>query len=114
MREIKFRARNAELPRCWVYGYFVIQLGVCYIINQDGKFKVIADTEGQYTGLKDKKGVEIYKGDIVKCSKCVGAIYEIKWNDYHCGWGFIKPEVEGFEIIGNIYEHRELLNESIN
>ena len=66
MREIKFRARNANLPRCWIYGYFVVEDSNNYIINDDGKFKVIAGTEGQYANASDKNGKEIYGGDIIK------------------------------------------------
>lgn len=63
----------------------------------------------QFTGLLDRNGKEIYEGDIVKCHKCDGQIYCILWNEYHTGWGFIKSEAEGFEIIGNAYENPELL-----
>ena len=67
----------------------------------------------QYTGLKDKHGVEIYEGDRVHC-----------WGDYKDGeWGFdriIKVELTSFklatledceykEILGNVHENPELL-----
>ena len=54
MKKIKCRARSANLPRCWVYGYFVVENGTCFIINDKGKFMVIAGTESQYNGLKDR------------------------------------------------------------
>lgn len=109
MREIKFRARNAELPRCWIYGYFIIQNDECFILNDDGKFKVIAGTQEQYTGLKDKNGKEIYEGD--KIGNGV-----VRWSDLHAQFKIVGKDFEtdmvyasSREVIGNIYENPELL-----
>lgn len=124
MREIKFRAKNAGTPRCWVYGYFVIERGCCYIINDDGDFKVITDTQSQYTGLHDKNGKEIYEGDIVRTTfnYAENEIGVIQWSSNE----FLAVTAEnsalsnlrvtaqmfgskGVEIIGNIYEDSHLL-----
>ena len=105
-REIKFRARNAELPRCWIYGYFVVENGSCRIINDDGKFKVIAGTEGQYTNKNDKNGKGMYEDDVYTtgCKKYI--INSI--HDFHYRW---LADTTDIEVIGNTFDNPELLKE---
>lgn len=77
----------------------------------------------QSTGLKDKKGVEVFQGDIVRCSR--GCPHEVVWLQEYAGmyiggmpaW-YLSGLSEGYawtgdeEIIGNIYENPELLEQA--
>lgn len=130
MNEIKFRAKN--LKGEWEYGYYLeFELcdgeGRCSYIKKDGcqPIKVLKETVGQFTGLLDRNGKEIYKGDIVQLDYIttagkhrIGLLFEIKWcTQEGCwvGWdGFAENNIQQtrkmFVVKGNIYDNPELIN----
>jgi hypothetical protein len=66
MRNIKFRGLRTD-GNGWVYGSFIHNNIDCEcIIDIDAEqFEVLPESVGQFTGLTDKNGIEIYEFDYV-------------------------------------------------
>ena len=129
MREIRFRGKcieDCELKGQWLYGHYLKSASHFIAVDQglvDGHFKlyqVDPETVGQYTGLKDKNGKEIYEGDIIRSKTYLGETLVIKWDNAYTGFychdktdeeenHLNMLEVVESEVIGNIFENPELL-----
>lgn len=132
MREYKFRGK--DLKGEWRYGFLFYDYDCTdkyspFINWKDEKYlggigeeEVEEETLGQFTGLYDKNGKEIYEGDVLQID--IDRAY-VKWNDkygyfelipigdYYFDSGVIGEELEYLEakLIGNIYDNKELLGE---
>jgi uncharacterized phage protein (TIGR01671 family) len=129
-RTIKFRGKSISGE--WVYGD-LIQLDTQLCIAKSHQWagvpannsieidvtKIVPETVGQFTGLKDRNGVKIYEGDVIQYETDYDLMrFEVKWNKDTLMWEAVSQVIvdeplyykNGFiEIIGNIHDNPELI-----
>lgn len=121
MRQIKFRAQDIASNK-WLYGDLRHHKDDVCIFEQGGNKgeQVKRDTVGQFTGLRDINGKDIYEGDILDVNyadeesylevRFVRGVFAFLWDgdlddEFPCN----APTHEWAKVIGNIYDNPELI-----
>jgi uncharacterized phage protein (TIGR01671 family) len=122
MRTIKFRGKRVDNGE-WVYGYYVFRPDGNHLIywqpfedaTQNTYHEVIPETVGQFTGLLDKNGNEIYESDLISHNGRNGGephlvVFDIEKAAFCGSYGINYPLQSGelyanqIEITGNIHD----------
>lgn len=130
-REILFRGKDI-LKEEWVYGDLVKTKNFVAIKKTNGDYfrptQVSPNTVGQYTGLKDKDGREIYEGDILqyigKRKDNMNKVYRRKVVFHEGMFALLSKELQAYSalkhhcmedgrfawrVIGNVHDNPELM-----
>ena len=128
MRTIKFRGKDVKTGE-WVYGDLHTLCDKPHIHTEPTTYPfagrrsfIDPDTIGQFTGLQDRNGRDIFEGDIVRSAIYTEFVYEVVYNDERfASFGLRRKqdafmhyfgeaiEAEECEVIGNVYDNPELL-----
>lgn len=132
MRKIEFRGRETAKPNRWMYGYLYEDKGTMFIWQktENNMWPIECDTEsiGQFTGMQDKNGKDVYEGDILRVpatmlnGEIMGLVeYEndsfivrsVTSGATTCLAWALRKRMDGepmTEVIGNVTDNPELIN----
>lgn len=118
MRKIFFRGKNKKGE--WIYGLHLFDGEKHFIVTKKSEcfyeeFVVDPKTLGEYTGIKDKNGKEIYEGDIVSIKTWLNFFRRKTIVEFDCG-SFVAGNERlsnwtDVEIVGNKIDDVELAKE---
>lgn len=129
MRTIKFRGKSKGGK--WLYGDLLHRDGEIYILPEDAvdsmnNYEVLPETVGQFTGLTDGSGKDVYEGDIMRIPETEFNVEIIGSVEYDRGLYVVRSFLSGTynslpwvirkrqvgvkqsTVIGNIYDNPEL------
>lgn len=128
MREIKFRGKRLDDGE-WEYGslleqkdidacgsnYFIVEMTRSTDFDCKWKERVDPKTIGQFTGLTDKNGKEMYEGDILLVNGKQKVVVSFKDGQFVISYyalNLLRDRTLESVVIGNIWDNPEMLKES--
>jgi uncharacterized phage protein (TIGR01671 family) len=129
MRTIKFRGKDVYGK--WLYGSLCVHSDQTASIQSDGLWRAVeTETVGQFTGLHDADGKEIYEGDVIRIPEIPSVRLVVEYHpevwtfvltEYTrtegvikgtTGIGFMLSHYRQMHVIGNIHDNPELISNS--
>lgn len=120
MRTIKFRGKRTAQGNNWIYGYYAAEKfhnqeihHAIFDIERKEWREVYENTVGQFSGLFDRNGKEVYEGDII--ADATNTVYVCAF-EHGCfdfrdkdGRGIANPIACVSSVVGNIHDNPDMM-----